>query len=57
MKSQTGGAISMGVEILYGKVSKQKLNVKSLTETELVGNIDYLPYNICFMIFMGKDAP
>ena len=36
MKSQTGGAMSMGVGILYGKCSKQRMNIKSSTEAELV---------------------
>ena len=37
MKSQTGGAMSMGVGILHGKCSKQRLNVQRSTEAELVG--------------------
>ena len=46
MKSQTGGAISLGVGVLHAKISKHKLNVKSSTEAELVGNSEYLPYNL-----------
>ena len=40
MKSQTGGAILMGIGVLHAKCSKQKLNMKSSTEAELVGNSD-----------------
>ena len=40
MRSHTGGAISMGYGILHGKSSKQKINVKSSTESELVGTCE-----------------
>jgi hypothetical protein len=52
MQSQTGGAMSMGLGVLHAKSSKQKLNVKSSTEAELVGNSDCLPYNIWLLMFM-----
>ena len=32
----TGGALSMGIGIIQGKASKQKLNSKSSTKTEVV---------------------
>lgn len=38
MSSQTGGAMLMGIGVLHAKDKKQKLNVKSSTEVELVGN-------------------
>jgi hypothetical protein len=56
MRGQTGGAISMGYGILHGKSSKQKINVKSSTESELVGVSEYLPYNIWLMMFMGAQG-
>ena len=56
MKSQTGGAMSLGLGVLHGKSSKQKLNLKSSTEAELVGSIDYLPYNIWLMNFMSAQG-
>ena len=31
---------------------KQKLNTKSSTEAELDGTSDYVPYNICYVLFM-----
>lgn len=46
MKSQTGEAMSMGLGLLHAKCEKQKLNVKSSTEAELVGTSYYIPYNI-----------
>ena len=46
MKGHTGGVMSFGTGIVHGKASKQKLNTKSSTETEVVGTSDYLPYNI-----------
>ena len=56
MRGQTGGAISMGYGILHGKSSKQKINVKSSTESELVGVSEYLPYNIWLMMFMAAQG-
>jgi hypothetical protein len=46
MKSHTGGAVSFGRGAVMSKSSKQKLNTKSSTESELVGASDYLPYPI-----------
>jgi hypothetical protein len=46
MKSHTGGVVSFGRGAVMSKSSKQKLNVKSSTEAELVGASDYLPYPI-----------
>ncbi len=37
MKSHTGGVVSFGIGAVMSKSSKQKLNVKSSTEAELVG--------------------
>ena len=56
MKSQTGGAMSMGLGVLHAKCSKQKLNVKSSTEAELVGASEYLPYNLWLIMFMSKQG-
>ena len=56
MKSQTGGAMSMGIGVLHAKTSKQKLNVKSSTEAELVGNSDYVPYNLWLLHFLSEQG-
>jgi hypothetical protein len=46
MRSQTGGAMSLGWGTLHARSSKQKLNTKSSTEAKLVGLSEYIPYNI-----------
>ena len=40
MRSHTGACISIGDGIVYNSSSKQKLNVKSSTEGEVVGTSD-----------------
>ena len=44
MHGQTGGCINMGFRVLHARSSKQGLNSKSSTETELIGGSYYLPY-------------
>ena len=56
MRSQTGGAMSMGHGILHGRSSKQKLNTKSSTEAELVGVSEYIPYNIWLLYFFRHQG-
>ena len=41
---------------MHGKASKKKINVKSSTESELVGMGKYVPYNIWFIMFMGAQG-
>ena len=40
MKGHTGAVTSLGIEVVHMKCSKQKLNTKNLTESELVGASD-----------------
>lgn len=56
MRSQTGGAISMGIGLIHAKCSKQKLNVKSSTEAELVGTSEYIPYLLWLLLFMSSQG-
>ena len=56
MKCQTGGTMSMGLGVLHGKCIKQKLNVKSSTEAELVGVSEYIAYNIWLLYFMHEQG-
>ena len=56
MKRQTGGVMSLGMGVLHAKSSKQKLNVKSPTEAELVGVSDYLPHSIWLLMFMSAQG-
>ena len=55
-RGHTGGVISMGGGILHHKTSKQKLNTKSSTESELVGASDYLPHTIWFKRFLAQQG-
>jgi hypothetical protein len=43
MKNHTGGYMMLGKGIAYGASTKQKLNSKSSTESELVGISDVMP--------------
>ena len=55
MMSQTGGVMAMGVVVLHAKSNKQKLNVKSSTEAELVGNSDHFPCNLWLLHFLSEQ--
>ena len=54
MRSQTGGAMSFDRGLAHGPLLKQKLNTKSLTESEVVGVSEYLPYNILMINFLKQ---
>ena len=56
MRGHTGGAISFGVGIIHGKASKQKINVKSSTECELVGVSEYIPYSLWLGYFLEHQG-
>ena len=46
MRVHTGGCITLGSDMIHCKSSKQKLNTKSSTETQVVGASDYIPFTI-----------
>ena len=46
MWGHTGGVITFGTGILAPKCTKQKMNSRSTNETEVIGESEYLPYNI-----------
>ena len=52
MKSHTGVMITLGKGALYRRSSKQKLNTKSSTESELVAPSDALPQVLWFQRFL-----
>jgi hypothetical protein len=52
MKSHTGGCMSMGTGTAYSASKKQKLNIKSTTESKLVGIDDVLPQALWTKYFM-----
>jgi hypothetical protein len=56
MRSHTGGIIMMGKGALYTKSSKQKINVKSSTEAELVGASDFIPQTIWTNSFINAQG-
>ena len=54
MKGHTGGVTSFGHVITHTECSKQKMNTKSSTESEIVGASDYLAHTVWLAGFM-KD--
>ena len=46
--------MSMGLGVTHCRSSKKNFNAKITTEAELVGATDYIPYNICYDIFMHQ---
>ena len=55
-KSHTGGCVSFGRGVLLTKCQKQKLNVKSSTEGEIVGVSDFLPNMIWARMFLSAQG-
>ena len=56
MKSHTGGCYSLGLGVAHHKSSKQRLNTKSSTESELVGASDYIAYTLWTMRFLKHQG-
>ena len=56
MRGVTGGCMSMGVGMFHVRSSKQRVNTKSSTETELVGVSKYLPFNTCSAQFLEAQG-
>ena len=56
MRGHTGGLTTFGTGIIDQKSSKQKMNTRSSTETEVVGTSEYLPKNIFFEMFMEAQG-
>ena len=46
MKENTSDMMTMGLGIIQGNATKQKLNVKSSTEAELIGTSDYILWTV-----------
>ena len=55
-RGHTGGCMSFGIGMVHCKSSRQKLNTKSSTETEVVGFSDYVPYNIWLRNFLASQG-
>jgi hypothetical protein len=56
MCSHTGGVISLGRGGLLCKSKKQKINIKSSTEAELIGASDYLPNTLYVKMFPSAQG-
>ena len=56
MRGYTGGTMSMGQGVINARDGKQKLNMKSSTEAEIVGLSEYLPHNIHITNFMKEQG-
>ena len=54
-RGHTGGVISLGEGIVCTKSSKQKLNVKSSTESEIIGASDFISWTLWITLFMEKQ--
>jgi hypothetical protein len=52
MQEHTGGGMTMGRGFLISVSTKQKLNTKSLTESELVGVDDMMPITVWTCYFL-----
>ena len=56
MKEHTWEVISMGLGIVHGNSSKQKINTKISTDNDLLGVSGYIPWIIWSKKFlMGQD--
>jgi hypothetical protein len=56
MRSHTGGAMSLGRDIIYGTSKQHKLNTKSSTEAELVGVDDVMPQVLWTLYFLESQG-
>ena len=53
MRSQTGGTMSLGKGAIISTSIKQKMNTKSLTETELISADDLMPHILWMKYFLN----
>ena len=56
MRGHTGGAMLMGYGVIHAKSSKQKINVKISTESEVIGVSEYIPYNLWLVMFLAEQG-
>ena len=56
MKSHTGGMMSLGKGTIYGASTRQKLNTKSSTESELVAVNDLMPQVLWTRYFLEAQG-
>ena len=56
MRGHTGGGMSLGWGLVHTKATKQKLNSKSSTETEVIAVSEHVPYKIWLINFMEAQG-
>jgi hypothetical protein len=56
MRGHTGGAMSFGWGVVHEKASKQKLNTKSSTKSEVVGVSEYVPHKVQMINFLAAQG-
>jgi len=56
MRSHTGGVITLGKGSVYSTSTRQKINMKSSTESELVGLSDVLPQILLTRYFLEAQG-
>ena len=56
MRGHTGGIISMGYGAVIHGCSKQKINTKSSTKSEIVGVSNFLPYTMWASYFLKEQG-
>ena len=56
MRGHTGGLMSFGRGAVHHKCSKQKLNTKISTESELIGASDYIPWVVWLKHFLREQG-
>ena len=56
IQSHAGGAMSMGYGMIHCRSSKQKLNMKSTTESVIVGTSEYVPFNLWIVMFYDSQG-
>ena len=56
MRGHTGGLMSFGRGVFHSRSTKQRINTRSSTESELVGTYEYMPYNIWVQNFMETQG-
>ena len=56
MRVHTGGCMVFGWGFIHEKLSKQKLNTKISTESEVVGSSDKIPFSIWLAIYMEHQV-
>ena len=48
--------MSMGYGMFHFQSSKKNINAKNSTEAELIGTSEYVPFNVCMVIFLESQG-